>query len=45
MIIQMGKKVLVNVYVKREVYDRIEVTRGENSRSTYISKIIDEVLS
>ncbi len=38
----MGKKVLVNVYLKPEVYSRIEVTRGEIARSTYLSKVIEK---
>jgi hypothetical protein len=41
----MGKKVLVNVYVRPEVYDMIEATRGETPRSTYISKVIEKALS
>lgn len=38
----MGNKVIVNVYVTPEVYDRIEVTRGEIPRSTFLSKLIEK---
>jgi hypothetical protein len=40
----MGKKVCMNIYVKPEVFDRIEVTRGETPRSTFLSKIIEKTL-
>ena len=42
--IKIGKKVLVNVYLKPEVYQRIEGTRGETARSTYLSKVIEKAL-
>jgi hypothetical protein len=40
----MGNKILVNVYVTPEVYGRIEITRGETPRSTFLSKVIENAV-